>query len=185
MKSLVEHPATSLKWLKSGIAPPDFELLGADGVFATLAFLDEDRILARVRTAEGVWTLKHLGIMTPVVTLRELGGTTNLATFHPHALRHGKLQFLDGATFDWEWLHEAGPSGAFLDPGGKPLVRLHAHSGTDLKSTGDPEECEVDLIPGTSIRSRGALLAAFGWYLILFDHMKERDAVVAETSLRL
>ncbi len=185
MKSLIEPPATSLKWLRSGISPPDFELQGTDGVFATLAFLDDEHTLARVRTAEGVWTLKHLGLLNPVVTLREIGGTTNLATFHPHALRRGKLQFLDGASFDWEWLHEAGAGGAFLDPGGEPLIRLHAHSGRDLGSTTELEQCEVDLNPALSTRLRSALLAAFGWYLILFDHMKERDAVAAETSLRL
>ena len=185
MRSLVEHPATSLKWLRSGVSPPDFELLGGDGVFATLAFLDDEHTLARVRTAEGVWTLKHLGILNPVVTLREAGGTTNLATFHPHALRHGKLQFFDGASFDWEWLHEGGPSGAFLDPGGKPLVRFHAHTGKDLKSAAELEQCDVDLEPAFSTRLRSAMLAAFGWYLILFDHMRERNAVAAETSLRL
>jgi hypothetical protein len=185
MKSLIEHPTTALKWLRSGFSPPDFELLGTDGVFATLTFLDEVHTLARVRTAEGVWTLKHLGLMTPVVTLRDEGGATNLATFHPHALRHGKLQFLDGASFDWEWLHEEGIGGAFLDPGGKPLIRLHAHSRSDLKSLADPEQCDVDLNSALSPGLRNALLAAFGWYLILFDHMKERGAVVAETSLRL
>jgi hypothetical protein len=185
MKSLVEQPATSLKWLKSQTSPPDFELQGGGEVFATLAFLDDEHLLARVRTAEGVWTLKHLGFLNPVVTLREAGGTTNLATFHPHALRYGKLQFLDGATFDWEWFHETGPGGAFLDPGGKPLIRFHAHTGRDLKSSPEFEQCDVELEPAFSTRLRGAMLAAFGWYLIVFDQLRERNAVAAETSLRL
>jgi hypothetical protein len=179
MKSLVEHPATALTWRRCGITPPDFELLGTAGVFATLAFLNEERTFARVRTAEGVWTLKHLGILTPVVTLRVVGGTTNLATFHPHALRHGKLQFLDGASFDWKWLHEGGPGGAFLDPEGQPLVRLQAPSTAGL------EPCDVLLDPSLATHGRSALLAAFGWYLLLFDQMKESEAVVAETTLRL
>lgn len=185
MKSLVEHPAASLKWRRSGITPPDFELLGNQGVFATLAFLDDEHTLARVRTAEGVWTLKHLGIMTPIVTLRAEGGTTNLATFHPHALQHGKLQFLDGASFDWKWLHKGGPGGVFLDPGGEPMIRLHAHAGRDPDATMELEQCDVDLVSAHSTHWRSALLAAFGWYLILFDQMKERDAVGAETTLRL
>ena len=132
MKSLVEHPAASLTWRRCGATPPDFELLGAGGVFATLAFLDDEHTLARVRTAEGLWTLKHLGVLAPAVTLREAGGTTNVATFHPHALRHGQLEFLDGATFDWKWLHRgssaepswiptAGPWSTFvLPPDGSP-----------------------------------------------------------------
>jgi len=185
MKSLVAHPATSLKWRRSGINPPDFELLGTEGVFATIAFLDDKHTLARVRTAEGVWTLKHLGVLTPAVTLREVGGTTNLATFHPHALRHGKLQFLDGASFDWKWLHKGGPGGAFLDPEGESLVRLHPPTGWDPDSSAELEQCDVDLVPAFSTHLRSALLAAFGWYLILFDQMRERDAVVAETTLRL
>ena len=180
MKSLVEHPATSLKWRRCGITPPDSELLGTEGVFATLTFLNEEHTFARIRTADGVWTLKHLGVLTPVVTLREVGGTTNLATFHPHALRHGKLQFLDGASYDWKWRHEGGPGGAFLDPGGKPLIRIQAPN-----ATAELEPCEVILDPALSTHLRSPLLAAFGWYLILFDQMKERDAVVAETTLRL
>jgi hypothetical protein len=184
MKSLIVHPATSLKWLRSGFSPPDFELLGSEGVFATFTFLDELHTLARVRTAEGIWTLKHLGVLTPAVTLREEGGKTNLATFHPHALRHGRLQFLDGAGFDWEWRHEGGPGGAFLDAGGTALIRFQAHPGRDLKSLADPEQCDVSLNPALPTL-RTALLAAFGWYLILFDRLREKEAVVAETSLRL
>ncbi len=65
------------------------------------------------------------------------------------------------------------------------MISLYAHSGKDLKSTAELEQCDVDLDPALSTRLRGAMLAAFGWYLILFDHMKERDAVAAETSLRL
>ncbi|MDP1832802.1 MAG: hypothetical protein Q8K67_12145 [Geothrix sp.] len=185
MKSLTELPTTYLQWSRSGSTPPDFVLQGTDGVFATLTFLDEEHTLARVKTAEGIWTLKHLGILAPVVTLREEGGTVNLATFHPHALRHGKLEFQNGVHFDWVWLHEAEPSGAFLDSGGKTLVSLHAHSGRDLNSIPGLEQCEVDVGLAPSARMRGALLASLGWYLIFFDHLKERDAVASETSLRL
>ena len=185
MKSLIELPTASLEWRRSGFTPPDFELYGNDGVFATLAFLDEEHTLARVKTAEGVWTLKHLGILAPAVTVREEGGTTNLATFHPHALRHGKLQFHDGTVFDWVWLQDAGPGGAFLDQTGKPLVRLHAHPGRDLTASPDLEKCEVDLDLAPSSRMRHAMLAALGWFLILFDHMKVKDDIAAETALRL
>ena len=185
MKSLLNFPATSLEWRRSGFTPPDFELYGTEGVFATLAFLDETHTLARVKTAEGTWTLKHLGLLAPAVTLREEGGRTNLATFHPHALQHGKLEFQDGLTYDWVWLHDAGPGGAFLDLSGRPLVRLHAMTGRDLGSTPGPETCAVEVHLEPSTRARHALLAAMGWYLILFDDMKERDAVAAETALRL
>ncbi len=185
MKSLVEHPAASLTWRRCGATPPDFELLGAGGVFATLAFLDDEHTLARVRTAEGLWTLKHLGVLAPAVTLREAGGTTNVATFHPHALRHGQLEFLDGATFDWKWLHRGEFGGAFLDPDGRTLVHLRASAGWEPRSSAELDQCQVDLAPAASTHPRSALLAAFGWYLMLFDQMREKNPVVAETSLRL
>lgn len=185
MKSLIDLPALSLEWRRSGFNPPDFELCGNAGVYATLAFLDRAQTLARVKTAEGTWTLKHLGLLAPTVTLREEGSTTNLATFHPHALRHGKLEFQGGATYDWVWLHDGGPGGAFLDPGGRPLVRLHAHIGRDLTSFPGLEACHVDVHQEASARMRHALLAALGWYLLLCDDLKERDAVAAETALRM
>lgn len=182
MKSLNELPVVSLMWKKGSSVRPGFELHGKEGIFATLTFQDQTLTLARVDTAEGAWTFKHLGLIAPVVTVRTEGGTTNLATFHPHALRHGKLHFHDGKVHDWVWLHEAVPSGAFLDPEGMPLLRLRAR---ELSAAPELEQCEVDLGLASANRSRLALLAALGWYLILFDHMKERDAVSAETALRL
>jgi len=185
MKSLVEFLSPTLEWLKSVSTPTDFELRGHAGVFATLTFLDEQCTLARIKTAEGTWTLKHLGILTPAVTLREEGGKTNLATYHPHTLRPGQLQFEDGAFFDWMKYHDGGVGGTFLDPGGLPMVRLHAHAGKDPEAVSSLESCDVDLNQASIAPQRHALLAAFGWFLILFDHLKDRDDVPAETALRL
>ncbi|MBP1772132.1 MAG: hypothetical protein H6P99_1295 [Holophagaceae bacterium] len=185
MRSLSELSTGHLEWLRDRTLPSAYRLDGGDEVVATLAFLDEQQTLARVETAEGIWTLKHLGVLTPAVTVRTEGGKTNLAVFHPHALRHGKLQFEDGVSFDWVWLHDAGPGGAFLDTDGLPLVRLRAHPGRDLNSIPGLERCEVDLGLRPNNRSRQGLLAALGWYLILFDTLKERDTVAAETALRL
>lgn len=186
MKSLTLSPCAMLTWRRSGVATPDFALEGTEGTYATLAFLDEERSLARLRTAEGTWTVKHLGLLNPVVTLREEGSPVNLATFHPHAFRHGKLVFLDGAAFDWAWILDAGPGGAFLDNTGRPLVHLQAHPGRDLDSApGELETCDVDLDLSGAAHYRQALLAGLGWYLLQLDHLKVRDEAAAETALRL
>jgi len=186
MKSLTVLPCAILTWRRGTSTPPDFELEGSLGVYATLTFLDGEKSLARIRTAEGTWTVKHLGLLNPVITLREEGSASNLATFHPHALRHGKLEFLDGAVFDWAWLHEVGPGGAFLDGAGKPLVHLQAHLGRDLHAAPDHlETCDVDLDRSSAAHYRQALLAAMGWYLIQLDHLKAREEAAAETALRL
>ena len=134
MKAISGIPASTLVWRRDDSHHPDFELRMDNEVVATLALQDETLSLARVETAEGSWTLKHLGLLAPVVTLRSAGAATNLAVFRPHALRHGKLQFQDGVTLDWVWIQESRPGGAFLAADGVPLVRLHPHVGRDLNA---------------------------------------------------
>jgi hypothetical protein len=185
MKSLVQHPTATLTWRKSASTPPDFELVGPEGAFATLAFLNDEHTLARVKTAEGIWTLKHLGVLNPVVTLRELGTHANLAVFHPHALRHGKLEFIDGSSYDWTWNHQGSPGGAFLDPGGRPLVRLEAQPLEKRLPNVDLEQCQVCLDVSPLLLTRSSLLATVGWYLLLFDHLKEKDGATPEFALLL
>lgn len=185
MRSLVEHPTTSLHWRRSGFNPPDYELLGSPGVYATLTFLNDEHTLARIKTLDGNWTLKHLGLLNPVVTLRQEGGGTNLATFHPHAFRNGVLSFLDGTDFDWAWLHAAGPGGAFLDRECRAKVHLHVPPAGIPSPTTDYAQCEVALGSAPSADSQSILLAAMGWYLLLFDHLKERDGAHTEAALEL
>jgi hypothetical protein len=183
MRSLTDIPTPSLGWRSSGTPPPDFELQGSAGLFATLSLLDEACALARVKTAEGSWTLKHLGLLNPVVTLREEGAKTNLAVFHPHALRHGKLLFEDGAVFGWAWQPDG--SGAVLDPDGHCLVRLLARPSWGRTADLEGAACDVHLDLESFSRRRYALLAAFGWDLILFDHLRHREDPALELSLRL
>jgi len=185
MRSLSEHPTTSLHWRNSGFNPPDYELLGSPGVYATLTFLNEEHTLARIKTLDGNWTLKHLGLLNPVVTLRQEGGKTNLATFHPHAFRTGVLSFQDGTAFDWAWLHSARPGGSFRDKECKASVHLHVPPAGIPAPTVDYSQCEVALGSAPPADSRSILLAAMGWYLLLFDHLKERDRAHPEAALEL
>ena len=65
-----------------------------------------------------------------------------------------------------------------------PLVQVHARTRKDVR--GFPpglEHGDVELNSAHAVRFRHTLLAAFGWYLVLFDHLKERDAAAAETAL--
>lgn len=183
MKSLSDHSASLLAWRRGEAGPPDFELQAEGQCFATLAFLDATHDFARVETAEGTWTLKRVGLLAPVVTLREEDSAANLAVFHPHAFRHGRLAFADGAVFDWVWRHEGGLGGSFLDPAGTPLVRLQTWPCEGV-GPAIPGRCDVDLNPATA-PFRHALLAAFGWFLILLEAGKAQDTAAAEVALRL
>ena len=184
MRSLTDCPATTLVWRRAR-GSIGFELGAEDGTYASLDFLDESRLLARAETAEGTWTFKHRGLLTPTVTLREEGASENLATFHTHPLRHGTLEFTDGASFDWIWNHPDSTGGVFTDARGGALVRLNPHPGMGHRPHPDPEGCDVLVSLPPMARYRHALLASLGWYLVLFDHLKARDDASADTALRL
>jgi hypothetical protein len=183
MKSLTDLKAALLEWRREEGLPLSFKLCGEEGIAAILVFPDRQETLARVETAEGTWTLKHLGVLNPAVTLREDGKTTNLAVFHPHAFRHGKLKFSDGAVFDWATLHGEEPGGAFLDLEGMPMVRLHVRPALGPTPQGTPESGMVELGQTSKARWRHAVLAALGWLLLLIDEWKEHPEHAAETSL--
>jgi hypothetical protein len=185
MKSLTETKPALLEWRREAGPGLAYKLQMEDGTAASLVFPDRWNVLAKVETAEGNWTIKHLGLLNPITTLREEGDKRNLAVFHPHALRHGKLEFADGAVFDWATLHDGAPGGAFLDFMGIPMVRIHARPAVEPKPGMDLDSGMVELGQAPKARWRHAILAAFGWYILLMDHYKEFPEHAAEFSLRM
>ena len=183
MKSLTVMKTTLVEWRKDPALPLAFQLMGEEGMVASVTFPNPQDTLAVVETAEGRWTLKHLGLLNPVTTVREEGATRNMAVFHPHALRHGKLQFTDGAVFDWAHLHDDEPGGAFLDIEGKPMVRIHYRTKDIATPGGPPNYGITELGQPPAARWRHALLAATGWYILLMDRYKEFPEHCAEKSL--
>lgn len=184
MKSLTDLQTILLEWRRGGKASA-FELHAREGIVATLEFTDTVNGLARIETAEGTWTLKHKGLMAPEVTLREEGTHENLAVFHPHALRHGHLLFEDGADFPWAWLHDVRPGGVFMDTDGMPLVRIHTLPDVWKVEARGPGLGDAELGMAPRARWRHAVLAAFGWYLLLYDQLREQETQAAELSLRM
>ena len=185
MKSLTGMKPALMEWRRKAGPALAYELHTEAGIAASLTFPDRGSTLALVDTAEGSWTLKHLGLLNPVITLRETEVKRNLATFHPHSFRHGKLEFTDGATFEWATLHGEAPGGAFLNTSGTPLVRLHARLGLDPSPEQDLESGMVELGKPPSAPWRHAILAAIGWYFLVLDHFKEHPEHAAEFSLRM
>jgi len=185
MKSITEMKSGLLEWRRDEGLPFAYKLYGEDGVVASLVFPDSTDTLAQLETAEGSWTLKHLGLLNPITTLREMGDKKNIAVFHPHALRHDKLEFTDGAVFDWITLHDHEPGGAFLDIEGKPMVRIHGLPIPRPETGADLESGLVELGQPPVARWRHAILAAMGWYNLLLEHFKENPVHAAEMSLRM
>lgn len=185
MQSITEMKTGLLEWRREEGLPFAYKLYGKDGVVASLVFPDSTDTLAQLETAEGNWTIKHLGLLNPITTLREAGEKTNIAVFHPHALRHDKLEFADGAVFDWVALHDHEPGGAFLNIEGKSMVRIHGLP-LHIPSTGaDLDSGLVELGQPPVSRWRHAILAAMGWYTLQLDHFKENPVHAAEMSMRM
>jgi hypothetical protein len=185
MKSLTEMKSGLLEWRQEKDSPMAYRLSGEEGIAARLSFPDPSDTLAQLDTAEGSWTIKHLGLLNPITTLREADKKPNIAVLHPHALRHDRLEFSDGAVFDWVTLRDHKPGGAFLDLEGKPMVRIHGLPIHEPATEAELDSGLVELGQAPMARWRHAVLAAMGWYILLLDHFKENPAHAAEMSMRM
>ncbi len=175
MRALSELQSDVLEW-RASETPGGFDLTAGGEVYATLSWSDPET-LARVETAEGSWTLKRVGTFAQHVSLREAGGSVDLAEFRPHAFGRGKLAFRDGAEFHWTHLpHEQGT--AFIDVSDRTVVQLQALPELVVHPP------EAGLVMGrvilrgtTGARNRYALLAALAWTLHLLavhdGHLEE------------
>lgn len=187
MKALTRIQSTPLAWHREPELPPSFTLCGEAGPVATLQFLPGLDTLARVETANGTWTLLHRAFPADSVTLREPNSRVDLATFHHHPSGRGELTFLNGDRFHWLPMEGVEAGGAFLEAEGMPLVRLtvmpdHSHR---LHTPGGTAVGAVEALPPHHHQAGPELLAAFGWYLIQLEGMKEHPTRAAETALRL
>lgn len=179
MQALTNVGTDILEWRAARPDGTAFELTSAEGLHATLAWSEADT-LATVETPEGTWTFKRVGVLGKHITLREEGAHANLAEFHPHTFRRGRLAFRDGAEFVWNHLHHH-LGWAFLDLEGNEVLRLQPWPETPGHAL------EKGMVQGRVILEgrggahwRDAFLAAFGWYLLL---LARHDAHLEDPAL--
>ncbi len=96
--------ATSLRWLRRGEKPLEFDLLAGDQTLGALRWNEGTGTLATARTKGGVWTLKRVGFLNPRVTVRAEGSEENLAQLTVH-LNYHQIEVKGGAVFRF---HRAG-----------------------------------------------------------------------------
>ena len=187
MTALTRIQATPLAWHQETDDPPAYTLRGQDGPVATLRFQPNQGTLALVETADGSWTLLHRAFPADTVTLREPGSRVDVATYQPHPSGSGDLRFLSGDTFHWVPREGVEVGGVFLEAEGMPLVRLTVMPDRShrLHVPGGTAVGAVEALPPHHHHAGSALLAAFGWYLLQLEALKEHPTHAAETSLRL
>jgi hypothetical protein len=89
---------TALRWLRTSEDPPEFTLSSGSVAVATLRRTASRGSLATAETAEGTWTLKRTGFLSPRLTVRRKDATEELAHLTPH-LRHHLLDVAGGGSY--------------------------------------------------------------------------------------
>ncbi len=96
--------ATSLRWLRRGESPLQFDLLAGERLVASLEWRAHGGTFATARTAQGSWTLKRVGFLNPEITVRPHGSNENVARLTAH-LQYHRIELTKGLTYRF---HRAG-----------------------------------------------------------------------------
>lgn len=89
---------TALRWLRTAEKPAEYTLLSGDAPVATLSWRRHGGSLAVAVTAQGRWTLKRTGFLSPRVSVRPDGSETTEATLVAHLRRH-EITIRGGRTY--------------------------------------------------------------------------------------
>ena len=115
--------ATSLRWLRRGERPLQFDLLAGERLVATLEWKAHGGTLATARTAQGSWTLKRVGFLSPEITVRSEGSTENVARLTAH-LQYHRIELTDRLTYRF---HRAGvlvPAWQVSEESGREILHI-------------------------------------------------------------
>jgi hypothetical protein len=141
---------------------------------ATLRFVKNwGGSLATAEYAQGIWTFKRSGFLSPRITVREPGGQSDLAVFIPKWTGGGELRLSSGRNFALKSLNFWGGDWAFEDGRDVPVLTLHGPHGF-LKNSG-----EITINSAAAGPAELALLAVLIWYIRL---LMDEDAAAASTT---
>ncbi len=117
--------------------------------------------LATAECAQGSWTLKRSGFLSPRITVRETGSESDLAVFNPKWTGGGQLQLASGRRYVLKSLSFWGGDWAFEDDRSVPVLTLHGPHGF-LKNSG-----EITVNAAAADPAELTLLAVLIWYVRL------------------
>lgn len=115
--------ATSLRWLRRGESPLQFDLLAGDRLVASLEWKVHGGTLATARTAQGSWTLKRVGFLNPGITVRSEGSAENVARLTAH-LQYHRIELTNHLTYRF---HRAGvlvPAWQVTEETGREILHI-------------------------------------------------------------
>jgi hypothetical protein len=167
---------TSLRWLRHGDSPLEFELLSGDAVVASLTWKATTGSLAAARTASAAWSLKRVGFLNPRVTVRTEGAKTDVARLSVH-LNYHRIEIVGSESYRF---HRAGvlvPAWQVTEEGGKEILHVEpVREGRKLVGGA--------VIAPASVKGLTALplLIVVSWYFIVLAWFEDEAVIPLEGS---
>ena len=160
---------STLRWLRTSETPLEFTLSAGESTVATLRWAAHRGSLATAETAEGSWTLKRTGFLSPRLTVRPKGSTEELAHLAAH-LRHHTLELTQGGAYR---LRRAG---LLL-----PAWSLSTGSGTEVLHVepvpdGRKLAAGAVLVEADVAAAEALLLVVLVWYFIVLAWFEDETA---------
>jgi hypothetical protein len=151
---------SELEWRQPTALKRAFELRSGDSVLGTLEFLKTLGTLAAARAGGRCWTFKRSGFLNPIVTAREEGSETDVATFRAKwTARSGTLE-LKGGAVTLRALNFWGSEWGVEDPTAGLLMRIHEKGVVHFSAT-------YEVTEAGKRRPDLALLLCFTWYILV------------------
>jgi hypothetical protein len=170
LQSLGPLASTSgMRWMRTQEKPVEFTLLAGDAPVAILRWTHREGSVATAETAEGSWTLRHEGFLSPRLTARTDGSTTPIARLTPH-LRHHLLEVAGGETYRFHRTSLLLPAWQLTTIGGQEVVHLEPVPEGRRLSGG------AVVLPESKPPKELLLLLAFTWYFIVLAWFEDETA---------
>ena len=171
MKHLHEQPSGSLIWTQAQATLRAFELKTGAEVVGTLRWASSFGSLADAVAADGHWTFKRIGFLSPQISVRLHGSDANLARFKPQWTGDGGLEFPSGQCFRWSGSGLWRSRWSFTNVSGERLVDFEPCDSFFKTSA------SVKITPTGREMAELSLLVLLGWYLMLLR--SDDDTAVA------
>jgi hypothetical protein len=167
VRPIREIAEQTARWTQPKALAREYELRAGNEVVATLRWQKTLGSLALAESADGAWTFKRSGFLSPRITVRRPDSEADVGVFKPGWRGEGMLRLLEGRGYQWlntsfwhsEW--------AFADEAGKPLVHFKTEFEPAAVFAIFKHAAEVTFEPSAFSVLDLSLLTLLGWYLMV------------------
>jgi hypothetical protein len=161
MRTIRDVAGEALRWAQPSAFKREYELRAGDEALATLRWQKTFGSLAVAASADGAWTFKRSGFLSPKVTVRRPGAEAEVAVLKPGWRGEGTLELAAGRRYQWRNTSFWRSEWAFTDEAGEPLVQFTPEFAFFKQAAEVKVETRAGSIPDLS------LLTLLGWYLMV------------------